>query len=101
MEEDTASRAVIRINSAPAVGHDRGDGPAGSHLRSWPFDTDQAGYQGMLAAARASPERVWAVDGCNGIGRNVAVRLADGEQVIDVPPKLFARVRTVATGQGH
>ncbi|MFC3805915.1 transposase [Terrabacter sp. MAHUQ-38] len=42
------------------------------------------------------------VEGCNGIGRHVALRLlADGEQVIDVPPKLSARVRMFATGQGR
>jgi transposase len=66
------------------------------------FGTDQAGYAAMLEVARAWPERVWAVEGCNGIGRHVAVRLlADGEQVIDVPPRLSARVRMFATGQGR
>ena len=45
---------------------------------------------------------MWAVEGCNGIGRHVAIRLlADGEQVIDVPPRLSARVRMFATGQGR
>jgi transposase len=43
------------------------------------FDTDQSGYAAMLQVARAWPERVWAVEGCNGIGRHVALRLlADG-----------------------
>jgi transposase len=66
------------------------------------YDTDPAGYEAMLEAARAWPERVWAVEGCNGIGRHVAMRLlADGEQVIDVPPRLSARVRMFATGQGR
>lgn len=66
------------------------------------FGTDQAGYAAMLELARAWPERVWAVEGCNGIGRHVALRLlADGEQVIDVPPRLSARVRMFATGQGR
>ncbi len=66
------------------------------------FDTDPAGYATMLEVARAWPERVWAVEGCNGIGRHVALRLlADGEQVIDVPPRLSARVRMFATGQGR
>jgi transposase len=37
-----------------------------------------------------------------GIGRHVANRLlADGEQVVDVPPKLSARTRVFATGQGR
>src|SRR6478735_2480722 len=66
------------------------------------FDTDRPGYADMLEVALAFPERVWAVEGCNGIGRHVAVRLlADGEQVIDVPPRLSARVRMFATGQGR
>jgi hypothetical protein len=40
--------------------------------------------------------------GCSGIGRHVATRLlADGEQVVDVPPKLSARVRVFSTGQGR
>jgi transposase len=46
--------------------------------------------------------RVWAVEGCNGIGHHVAMRLlAAGEQVVDVPPKPSARARMFATGQGR
>ena len=56
----------------------------------------------MLRTARQWPERVWAIEGCNGIGHHVATRLlADGEQVIDVPPKLSARARMFTTGQGR
>ena len=45
---------------------------------------------------------MWAVEGCNGIGHHIAVRLlAAGEQVVDVPPKLSARTRVFATGQGR
>ena len=45
---------------------------------------------------------MWAVEGCNGIGRHVAQRLvADGETVLDVPAKLSARARVFATGQGR
>jgi transposase len=36
---------------------------------------------------------------CQGIGRHLAN--ADGEQVVDVPPKLSARTRVFATGQGR
>ena len=51
---------------------------------------------------RRHPERIWAVEGCYGIGRHIAQRLvADGETVVDVPPKLSARVRVFATGQGR
>src|SRR2546421_362352 len=48
------------------------------------------------------PNRVWAIEGCQGIGRHIATRLlANGEQVVDVPPKLSARARVFATGQGR
>jgi hypothetical protein len=66
------------------------------------YSTDASGYAAMLRAAKHRPERVWAVEGCSGIGRHVAMRLlADGEQVVDVPPKLSARVRVFSTGQGR
>jgi transposase len=66
------------------------------------FGTDRGGYRQMLTAARRWPERIWAVEGSNGIGRHVAQRLvADGEQVVDVPAKLSARARVFSTGQGR
>src|SRR2546430_7548906 len=66
------------------------------------FGADGHGYGGMFAAGRRHPERSWAVEGCYGIGRHIAQRLvADGETVVDVPPKLSARVRVFATGQGR
>jgi transposase len=66
------------------------------------YGTDAAGYAAMLAAVTAWPERIWAVEGCQGIGRHLASRLlADGEQAVDVPPKLSARIRVFATGQGR
>jgi transposase len=66
------------------------------------FGTDTAGCQQMLTTGRQFPDRVWAVEGCAGIGRHIAQRLvADGETVIDVPAKLSARVRVFDTGQGR
>jgi transposase len=56
----------------------------------------------MLSAGRAYADRVWAIEGCNGVGRHLAQRLvADGEPVVDVPAKLSAQVRVFATGQGR
>lgn len=56
----------------------------------------------MLARVAARPDRVWAIEGCRGIGRHIASRLiASGEQVVDVPPKLSARTQVFATGQGR
>ena len=55
-----------------------------------------------VGAGRRHTDRLWAVEGCNGIGRHVAPRLlADGETVVDVPAKLSARARVFATGQGR
>jgi transposase len=66
------------------------------------YATDAAGYRPVRAEAKRWPERVWAIEGCQGIGRHIASRLlADGERVVDVPPKLSARVRVFATGQGR
>src|SRR5258706_947582 len=66
------------------------------------YGTDTDGYQQMLEAGRRFPDRVWAVEGCAGIGRHVAQRLvANGEAVLDVPAKLSARVRVFDTGQGR
>ena len=66
------------------------------------YGTGTAGYRVMLAEAKQWPQRVWAIEGCQGIGRHLAHRLlSDGEQVVDVPPKLSARMRMFATGQGR
>jgi transposase len=66
------------------------------------YGTDVPGYRAMRRAVRHWPERTWAVEGCQGIGRLIARRLiADGERVMDVPPKLSARTRLFATGQGR
>ena len=66
------------------------------------FGTDSDGYAAMVRYGRRWPHRVWAIEGCAGIGKHIANRLlADGEEVQDVPPKLSARVRVFATGQGR
>src|SRR3954469_740386 len=66
------------------------------------FGTDNEGYRLMLAAGRQFTDRVWAVEGCQGVGRHLAQRLvADGEPVVDVPAKLSARARVFSPGQGR
>jgi transposase len=66
------------------------------------FGTDARSYRQLLQVARQWPERVWAVEGANGIGRPLTQRLlASGEQVLDVPAKLAARARVFDTGQGR
>jgi len=59
-----------------------------------------AAQAGRLVAWAASwPERTWAVEGAGGLGYLLAQQLvAAGERVLDVQPKLGARVRLLATG---
>ena len=55
--------------------------------------------QRLLAWAAAWPERTWAVEGAGGLGHLLAQQLvAAGERVLDVQPKLAARVRLLAAG---
>jgi hypothetical protein len=64
------------------------------------FATDNASYHSMLSYAwRSWAHRVCAVAGAGRVGRPLAQRLlADGEQIVDVPAKLAARVRVFDTG---
>jgi transposase len=53
----------------------------------------------LLAWAQGWPERTWAVEGAGGLGHLLAQQLvAAGERVLDVQPKLGARVRLLAAG---
>ena len=53
----------------------------------------------LLAWAAAWPQRTWAVEGAGGMGHLLAQQLlAAGERVLDVQPKLGARVRLLAAG---
>jgi transposase len=52
----------------------------------------------LLAWAVRWPERTWAIEGAGGLGYLLAQQLiAAGERVVDVQPKLAARVRLLAT----
>jgi transposase len=53
----------------------------------------------LLDWAAAWPQRTWAIEGAAGLGHLLAQQLlAAGERVVDVQPKLGARVRLLATG---
>jgi transposase len=66
------------------------------------YATDEGGFAAMRGDVAGFGDRVWAIEGCRGIGRHVAQRLlAVGEEIVDVPPKLSAEVRVYATGQGR
>jgi transposase len=57
----------------------------------------QAGQ--LVAWAAGWPERTWAVEGAPGLGQLLGQQLvAAGERVLDVQPKLAARVRLLHTG---
>jgi transposase len=60
------------------------------------------GYRLLRQWAVRRPQRCWAVEGAHGIGRALAQRLvSDGEQVLEVPAKLAARVRVLSIGHGR
>jgi transposase len=66
------------------------------------FANDRVGYREMKAFAREYRDRVWAVEGARGVGAGLAQRLvAEGEQVLNVPAKLSARVRALGGGSGR
>ena len=53
----------------------------------------------LLEWAAPFEERTWAIEGAGGLGYLLAQQLvAAGERVVDVPAKLAARVRLLATG---
>jgi transposase len=66
------------------------------------FPQDRAGLSALERWARRFPERRWAVENAGGLGRHLAERLAAaGESVVDVPPKLSARVRVLSSGNAR
>jgi transposase len=66
------------------------------------FPQDRAGLRSLERWAKRFPERRWAVENAGGLGRHLAVRLAgSGESVVDVPPKLSARVRVLSSGNAR
>lgn len=66
------------------------------------FANTADGYVELRRFARRWRCRSWAIEGCRGAGRSLAQRLvADGEDVVDVPAKLAARVRVFSQGHGR
>lgn len=57
---------------------------------------DRGQVERLVAWAAPFPDRRWAVEGANGVGRLLAQQLvAAGERVVDVPATLAARVRVL------
>ena len=66
------------------------------------FANDRDGYRQLKQFARTYRQRTWAVEGARGVGLGLAQRLAaEGEQVLNVPAKLSARVRALGGGSGR
>jgi transposase len=66
------------------------------------FPQNRAGLDSLERWAKRYPERRWAVENAGGLGRHLAGRLAAaGECVVDVPPKLSARVRVLSRGNAR
>ena len=82
-------------SSHTAVAISVGEEPLGElRVDACPSQAEQ-----LLAWAAGWPERAWAVEGAAGLGHLLAQQLvAAGEQVLDVPPKLGARVRLLQAG---
>jgi len=73
-----------------------------NELAALQVGNDNDGYRDMLRLAKRWKQRSWAVEGAGGVGVQLAQRLvADGETVLDVPPKLSTRARIFDTGHGR
>jgi transposase len=81
--------------SHTAVALDRDERKLGQlRVRATPQQVDQ-----LQTWAATWPERTWAVEGARGLGHLLAQQLlARGERVLDVQPKLAARVRLLNNG---
>jgi transposase len=78
------------------------DEATGELLERAAFAQDRAGLRSLERWAKRFPERRWAVENAGGLGRHLAVRLAAaGESVVDVQPKLSARVRVLSSGNAR
>jgi transposase len=74
-------------------------GVAGEPLGELRVRASAAQAQRLVAWAADWPERTWAIEGAGGLGHLLDWQLlAAGERVLDVQPKLGARVRLLAAG---
>ncbi len=101
-KNDKASRVVIGVDP-----HKRIDAvvvldQAGAVLARETIEHTSAGFGVLMALGRRFPHRVWAVEGCNGVGKNLAHRLvACKETVLDVSTRKSSLVRAFATNSGR
>ena len=63
---------------------------------------DRLQVERLLKWAIEFPERLWAIESANGLGHLLAQQLlVAGEDVVDVPPTLAARVRVLGSGKSQ
>ena len=63
---------------------------------------DRLQIERLLKWAVEFPERLWAIESASGLGHLLAQQLlAVGEDVVDVPPTLAARVRVLGSGRSQ
>jgi transposase len=78
------------------------DEATGELLERATFSQDRTGLRSLERWAKRFPEHRWAMENARGLGKHLAGRLvAAGECVVDVPPKLSARVRVLSTGNAR
>ncbi len=78
------------------------DEVVGEFVECATFPQNRAGLRSLQRWAKRFPERRWAVENAGGLGRHLAGSLAAaGESVVDVPPKLSARVRVLSSGNAR
>jgi transposase len=67
------------------------------------FPQNRAGLRALERWTKRFPERRWAVENAGGLGRHLAQKRLStaGESVVDVPPKLSARVRVLSSGNAR
>jgi len=78
------------------------DEATGELLEHTAFAQDRSGLRALERWAKRFPERRWALENSGGLGRHLAGRLTgSGESVVEVPPKLSARVRMLSSFAGN
>ncbi len=77
-------------------------GEVGELVECASFPQNRAGLRALERWAKRFCERRWALENTGGLGKHLSQRLAAvGESVVDVPPKLSARVRVLSSGNAR
>ncbi len=75
---------------------------AGQLIECATFPQNRTGLRALERWAKRFAERRWAVENAGGLGKHLSQRLAaTGESVVDVAPKLSARVRVLSSGNAR